>query len=123
PVLAGTASAGSDYTAPSAKARVGAGDRRETVTLATLADTVIEGSETVIATISAPSNGGVIGTPASATDTILDGTAAPVYTISGEIGRAACRASSLTAARAATGTDETGELAGDDTGTAGSDYA
>jgi len=69
----GTATAGSDYTAASGTLSFAAGETVKVFTL-TIADDLVDepGGETVIMTLSTPTNGAVLGTPASATLTIAD---------------------------------------------------
>jgi subtilisin-like proprotein convertase family protein len=70
--LAGTATLGSDYNDPSlGKATFAAGSSTATITLPTIDDSVVDLSETIITTITAPT-GYTISGPNTATATILD---------------------------------------------------
>ncbi|MEJ7862326.1 MAG: Calx-beta domain-containing protein, partial [Pyrinomonadaceae bacterium] len=77
----GTATAGSDYTAVSGTFDFAADDRSKTFSIPILEDNVYEGNETVTLTLSNPTNGATLGTPSTATLTILDNEAKPEITI------------------------------------------
>ena len=66
--VGGTATAGSDYTAPSRRLTIGTGESSGTITIATLADAILDRDETLIVTLSGASTA-----KGSAT---VDGTAA-----------------------------------------------
>jgi hypothetical protein len=69
----GTATAGSDYTATNGVLSWADGDTgAKTFTVTVLGDTTLEGDETVNLTLSLPTGGAGLGTPASATLTILN---------------------------------------------------
>jgi len=69
----GTAAAGSDYTTRSGTLTWPAGDSApKTFTVPILNDTAVESNETVTVTLSAPTGGATLGTPATATLTIID---------------------------------------------------
>ena len=68
----GTATAGSDYTATSGTLNFAAGETGKTFTVPVLDDTAVEGNEAVTLTLSSPTGGATLGSPASATFTILD---------------------------------------------------
>jgi hypothetical protein len=69
----GTATAGSDYTARSLTVSFANGDTaNKTVTIPILDDTLVEGNETVNLTLSNPTGGATLGSPATATLTIMD---------------------------------------------------
>jgi glucose/arabinose dehydrogenase len=72
----GTATAGSDYTAASGTLTFAAGEASKTFTVPVLDDTAAEGSETVTLTLSSPTGGATLGSPATATFTIVDNDAA-----------------------------------------------
>lgn len=69
--LSGAAENGADYASLSGTAVIPAGSGLVTVTISPLADTLVEGSEPVVLTIS-PSTAYVLGTTASGTVTIAD---------------------------------------------------
>lgn len=68
----GTATAGSDYTANSGTLSFADGETSKTFTVAVLDDNAVEGDETFTLTLSNPTGGATLGTPASATFTIVD---------------------------------------------------
>lgn len=73
--LTGTATAGADYTAPAATVTIPAGATTATVTVPVLEDNIVEGTETVIATLTAITSGDlstVLGTTLAATASITD---------------------------------------------------
>ncbi|MXV53348.1 DUF11 domain-containing protein, partial [Pedobacter sp. HMF7647] len=71
--LGGTATEGSDYTAIATKTvTIAAGATTATITIPTLNDTIVEGMETVVATLTASSNPLVKYSPASASIDITD---------------------------------------------------
>jgi hypothetical protein len=79
----GTASAGSDYTARSGTLTFEPGQTSKTFTIPIANDTSDEPNETVSLTLTSPSNA-ALGTPSSATLTIIDDDGRPVpsqYTI------------------------------------------
>lgn len=67
----GTASAGSDYTTTSGTLSFAAGEVSKSFTIPVINDTVIEGNETVSITLSSPGGGATLGTPTTATLTII----------------------------------------------------
>ena len=74
----GTATAGSDYTAVTQTVSFANGDTaNKTVTIPILDDTVVEGNETVNITLSTPTGGATLGSPATAVLTIVDNDTAP----------------------------------------------
>jgi hypothetical protein len=68
----GTATAGQDYTATSSTLTFAAGQLARSFTVPILHDTLVEGPETVLLTLSSPSAGAAIGSPNPATLTIKD---------------------------------------------------
>ncbi|SMX40768.1 DUF7933 domain-containing protein [Maliponia aquimaris] len=73
--LTGSATAGADYTAPAATVTIPAGATSATVTLPVLEDVLVEGPETVTATLTAIASGDLsteLGTTLSASATITD---------------------------------------------------
>ncbi len=80
-ILGGTATAGSDYTAPgSLSITILAGETNALLPVVTLTDTVFEGDEAVTVTLQA-GTGYTIGTPGTATGTITDAQLAPTASI------------------------------------------
>jgi uncharacterized repeat protein (TIGR01451 family) len=77
----GTATAGDDYTDITGVITFTAGMTTTTFTVPVLEDTIDEANETVNLTLSAP-DGAVLGTPATATLTILDDDNAPTIALS-----------------------------------------
>lgn len=80
-IINGTATAGSDYTAPAATLSFGNGETSKTFTVSILDDSVYEGDETVNLTLSNPTGGAVLGETSSAVLTITDNEAAPLVDI------------------------------------------
>jgi hypothetical protein len=68
----GTATSGSDFTAASGTLSFSPTQTSQTVTVATIDDTIVESPETFSLALSSPANGGTLGTPSSATATIND---------------------------------------------------
>lgn len=69
----GTALAGSDYTSSTGTLQWNAGDAApKTLSVPISQDTEVEGDETFSVTLSAPTGGATVGSPATATVTILD---------------------------------------------------
>jgi outer membrane autotransporter protein len=77
--VAGTASAGTDFTATSGRVSWGAGEATpsKSFSVAITDDTLFEGSETFSVVLSNPLNGGSLGTPSTAVITITSGDPAP----------------------------------------------
>jgi hypothetical protein len=73
----GTATAGSDYTAVSQSVSFAAGETSKTVSIPITDDSAVENSETVLLSLSSPSSGATLGSPSSATLTIVDNDVAP----------------------------------------------
>ena len=69
--IGGSATNGSDYTAIASTVTFAPGETTKTLTITPLGDSLVEGSETVVATI-ASVTGYTIGSPSSATVTIAD---------------------------------------------------
>ena len=69
--LSGTATAGTDYTAPASPLQIAAGQLSATVTVTPTDDTAVEGNETVTLALST-GTGYALGSPTSATATIID---------------------------------------------------
>ena len=70
-ITGGTATAGSDYTATSGTLTFAPGETSKTFTIPITNDTVVDSNETVKLSLTSPTNA-VLGTPASATLTIID---------------------------------------------------
>jgi hypothetical protein len=70
--VGGTAAPGDDFTAPAATVTFADGETSRTVTIPILDDTLAEGDETIVLTLSDPTNGAVLGANAQTTLTILD---------------------------------------------------
>jgi hypothetical protein len=68
----GTATAGQDYTAKSGTLNFASGESDKTIVLSIFNDTLIEGDETVVVTLSNPSGGVAVGNQGSATLVISD---------------------------------------------------
>jgi len=68
----GTATAGSDYTAVDQTVTFAAGETSKTVSVPVTDDSSIEGNETVQLSLSSPSAGVMLGSPSTATLTIVD---------------------------------------------------
>ena len=78
-VQGGTASLDTDYSVPSS-VRFGAADTVQSVSVAAHADTIVEGAETLILGVAAVLPAGVqVGSSATTTVTIADGTTAPIH--------------------------------------------
>jgi hypothetical protein len=68
----GTAAVGADYTAVTQTVSFAAGQASKTVSVPILADTLVEGNESVNLTLSNPTNGGTLGAQRTAVLTITD---------------------------------------------------
>ena len=68
----GTATAGSDYTPASGRLTFAAGQASAAIVINLTDDTAVEGNETIGVTLSSPLGGATLGTPSTATLTILD---------------------------------------------------
>jgi hypothetical protein len=79
---AGSATAGSDYTTTSGSLVFAAGDTSKTFTVPILDDSSFEGSESFTVALSSPTNGSAVsGTAGTATVTVSDNEAGPVFSI------------------------------------------
>src|SRR5262249_25885524 len=63
---------GNDYTATSGTLTFGIGETTKTFTISILDDQLVEGNETINLALSAPTNGSTLGSPTTATLTIVD---------------------------------------------------
>ena len=68
----GTAVAGSDYTAASGSLNFAPGETQKTITIGINEDSLVEGDENFTVTLSGPSSGAALGSPSTATVTIVD---------------------------------------------------
>ena len=68
----GFATAGSDYTAASGTLNFANGETTKTFTVSIANDAVLEGNETFTAALASPTGGATLGTPTTATITIVD---------------------------------------------------
>ncbi len=84
-VSGGTAVAGTDYTAASGAITFAPGENFKTFVIPLTNDTTVENVETVNMTISNPSNGSVLGSPTTATLSIVDNDPAPQAGNNGKI--------------------------------------
>jgi hypothetical protein len=78
--VTGTATSGTDYISIGTSAIIAAGQSSAVITISPLDDTAVEGSETVIVTLSANA-AYTVGTPSSATVTIADNDSAPTLPV------------------------------------------
>jgi len=123
----GTATAGSDYVTASGTLSWANGDTApKTFTVTVLNDTLVEGNETFGVTLSGPTGGATLGSPSSATVTIIDTTApgtialtASSFTVQESAGTV-----SITATRTggSSGAVSVSYATSNGTATAGSDY-
>ena len=123
----GTATPGSDYTAVSGTLAFAAGETTKTFAVPLLDDNVFEGVETVGLTLSAPTDGALLGTQPAATLTIQDNESRPsVSPVSLTIleGNSGTTSANLTVrlSNATTQTVTVNYKTTDGTATAGSDY-
>jgi hypothetical protein len=79
----GTASAGSDYAAVSQDVSFAAGESSKTVSIPITDDNSLESSETVSLNLSSPSAGTTLGSPSTASLTIVDNDAALAFSSAG----------------------------------------
>ncbi len=77
----GTATSGSDFTGVPATVTFADGQTTATLTLPILDDTAVEGDETAILTLSAPTGGAVLGTQTTTTLTITDNDTVPTAAV------------------------------------------
>ena len=68
----GTATAGSDYTPASGTLTFAVGQTTAQIVISLANDTALEGNETIDVSLSSPQGGATLGTPSTATLTILD---------------------------------------------------
>ncbi|NIK72839.1 endonuclease I [Thermonema lapsum] len=74
---AGTATLGIDYTLSTTQLTFSGGQTRRTLTITLLEDAIIEADETIVLTLTSPTNGLNVGQPATFTLTLKDATARP----------------------------------------------
>jgi hypothetical protein len=87
--MSGTAARGTDYTAPTGSVIILANNAAATVTITPIDDSVYEGNETVVLTVSAGA-GYSVGSPASASVTIAENDPAPPSSDGGGGGGGGC---------------------------------
>ena len=125
-VSGGTAGAGSDFTAVSGTLTFGAGVLSKTFTVAIAPDTLDESDETVALTLSNPTGGATLGTPAAAVLTISDNDAGGVLKFSAATYSVSEASASVTVTVTRSGGTASGVTVdyatSGGTGTAGSDY-
>ena len=122
----GTATAGSDYTAVSQTVSFAAGQTSKTVSIPITNDSLAEGDETVILSLSSPSSGCVLGSPKAAGLTIVDNETTPTFFLAGTSYSVNEGAGSLAIAVKRSGSTSTAKTVviktANSTATAGSDY-
>lgn len=126
----GTAAAGSDYTAKSGTLAFTSAQSSKTVSVLTSDDAAVESPETFSMGISNPTDGGAVGSPASATATLTDNDSSPVcsgvsFKISsnGAVTEGANSVFTVTKTGTATGSCGVSYATSNGTALAGSDYS
>ena len=123
--VGGTASSGTDYTAPSRTLTLGTGASRGTITIPTLSDSVLDAGETLTVTLSAASTslGTVTADSTPAETTIADSGTVTVSVTAGDAVTEGSPATFTVALSGAVSSAVTvGWLTSDGTATAGDDY-
>ena len=123
--VGGTATAGTDYTAPSGTLTLGAADASGTIAIATLTDSVLDGGETLIVTLTGASTsaGEVTADPTPAPTTISDeGTVTVSVTSGGAVAEGSPAEFEVALSGTVASAVEVGWSTADDTATAGDDY-
>ena len=123
--VGGTATADTDYTAPSGTLTLGAADASGTITIATLTDSVVDDGETLEVTLSGASTsaGEVTADPTPAQTTISDtGTVTVSVTSGGAVSEGSSATFTVALSGAVSSPVEVGWSTSDGTATAGSDY-
>ena len=123
--VAGTATSGTDYTAPSGTLTLGAGAASGTITIATRTDTVLDGGETLSVTLSGATTtlGEATAQTGSAETTISDtGTVTVSVASAGAVAESAAATFTVTLSGAVSSPVEVGWSTSDVTATAGADY-
>jgi len=120
----GSATAGSDYTTVDQTVSFAAGETSKTVTVPIIDDSVVESSETVLLSLSSPSSGATLGSPSSATLTIVDNDRAFAFSSAGYSVNEGDGTAQITINRAGltSGSDSVQFATANGTATAGSDY-
>lgn len=119
-----TASAGSDYLATSGTLIFSDGETLKTFTIVIQEDTSVEGDETLLLTLSNPTGGAQLGTPSSATVTIVDNDAGIFFSSAAYSVNENGTNAAITVIRtnATSGTVSVNFATTDETATAGADY-
>ena len=123
--VAGTATAGTDYTAPSGALTLAAADASGAITIATLTDTVLDPGETLVVTLSgaSTSTGAVTADLTAAQTTIGDeGMVTVTVTSGGAVVEGSPAEFEVALSGAVASAVEVGWSTADDTATAGDDY-
>jgi hypothetical protein len=97
--VSGTATAGSDYVSLPGTVTIPVGAASATITVTPINDTLVEPNETVVVTLS-PTQAYLVGTPGTATVTIVSDDAAPTVTATISVAKAGTGAGTVTSSPA-----------------------